>query len=203
MEYQLRRHDGEYRWIIDIGVPRFNQDRSFVGYIGCGIDATERKHAEEALRKSEERFRLAAQAGKMYAYEWDVATDTVMRSEEHVNVLGFSDQAKQLTRQQLLARVHPDDREKFIAAVADLTPGNPSAHISYRMLHPDGAVIWVEKNARAFFDEQGGMVRMIGMITDITERKRAEEALRESEARLRLAAQAGKMYAYEWTSQRT
>jgi len=323
MEYRLRRHDGEYRWVLDIGVPRFDPDRNFIGYIGTGIDVTERKHAEkalekseekfakafrqspmivtltstkdhryidvnetfervtgwrrdevigrtpsdlglwvhsserlhlaarlvsegrlpevefhfrtkdgsirigsataelielndepcmlgvswditerkradEALRKSEERFRLAAQAGKMYAYEWDVATDTVMRSEEFVKILGSSEQAKRLTRQQLLTRVHPDDREKFIGTVDHLTPENPSTTISYRMLHPDGALTWVEKSARAFFDEQGRMCRTIGMVADITERKRAEEALRESEARLRLAAQAGKMYAYEW-----
>ena len=49
MEYRLRRYDGEYRWVVDIGVPRFNQDRSFLGYIGIGIDITERKRAEEVL----------------------------------------------------------------------------------------------------------------------------------------------------------
>jgi PAS domain S-box-containing protein len=161
-------------------------------------DITDRKRTEEALRKSEERFRLAAQAGKMYAYEWDVATDLVMRSEEHVNVLGFSDQAKGLTRQQLLARVHHDDRALFSGSVDQFTPENPTTQISYRMFRPDGSVVWLEKSARAFFDEQGRLSRVIGMVVDITERKRAEEALSQSEARLRLAAQAGKMYAYDW-----
>ena len=65
MEYRLRRHDGEYRWVLDIGVPRFNQDRSFVGYVGCAVDVTEGKRAEEALRKSEEKFSKAFRRSPM------------------------------------------------------------------------------------------------------------------------------------------
>ena len=149
-------------------------------------DITERKRTEEALRKSEERFRLAAQAGKMYAYEWDVATDRVVRSEEYVDIFGSSVHAKQLTRQQLVARVHPDDRALFVGSVDQLTPENSTTHISYRVLRPDGSVVWLEKSGRGFFDEQGKLVRMIGMVVDITEHKRAKEAKRESEDRLQL-----------------
>jgi PAS domain S-box-containing protein len=140
--------------------------------------------ASRELKASEERFRLAAQAGKIYAYEWDVATDRVTRSEEHVNVLGFSDGAKQLTRQQLLARVHPDDRALFVGSVEQVSPENPTTHISYRMLRPDGSVVWLEKSARAFFDEQGKVLRMIGMVADITQRKLAEAALASVSGRL-------------------
>jgi PAS domain S-box-containing protein len=147
-------------------------------------DVTDKKTAEEALRNSEERFRLAAQAGKMFAFEWDVATDVVVRSGNFADVLGPTSDAP-LTRQQVVARVYPDDRALFAASTAERTPENPDVQITYRMLSSDGSVVWVEKTAHAFFDEDGRMVRMIGMISAITERKQAEETLRESEEKFR------------------
>jgi len=135
--------------------------------------------SSERVRESEERLRMAAEAGKMYAYEWDVVNDVIMRSEESANVLGFSDEGKPITRRQLSAKIHPDDRVLFNSSVDQVTRENPTNHLSYRMLRPDGSVVWLEKRARAFFDEQGKLQRMIGMVADITERKRTEEALCE------------------------
>jgi PAS domain S-box-containing protein len=148
-----------------------------VGASKIARDITERKRVAEVVRESEERLHLAVQAGRMYAYEWDVATDVVVRSREYMNILGGRSEPIQLTRQQLLEKVHPDDRPRFIAAVADLTPESPNAQLTYRVLRPDGSVIWLEKNARAFFDQNGNMVRVIGMVADVTERKLAEAAL--------------------------
>jgi len=135
--------------------------------------------AEIDIRLIEERWRLAAQAGKMYAYDWDVATDVVARSGEVASVIGR--EASVLTREQVLARVHPDDRALFAASVTERTPDNPDTQISYRVLNPDGSVKWLGKTARAYFDGNGRMVRMIGMVTDITECKLGEEKLREYE----------------------
>ncbi len=176
MEYRLRRHDGEYRWVLDMGVPRFNQDRSFIGYIGVGIDVTERKHTEQALRESEGRFHLAAQAGKMFAYEWDALTDVLVRSAESGEILGI-DATAQVTGRQTLASVHPEDRERLVASIAALTPEKPHLKVSYRIVRPDESMIWLERTSRAHFDEQGKMRRIVGMAVDITERKRAEETL--------------------------
>jgi PAS domain S-box-containing protein len=147
-------------------------------------DITDKRTAEEALRNSEERFRLAAQAGKMFAYEWDVATDVVVRSGDVADVLGAGSDAP-LTRQQILARVYPDDKALFAASAIERTPENPDVQITYRMLCTDGSIVWLEKTAHAFFDENGRMVRMIGMISAVTERKRAEETLRQSEEKFR------------------
>jgi len=162
-------------------------DGRIVGTSAIAREITERKRHEAILRESEERFRLAAQAGKMFAYEWDVATDVVIRSAEAARILRI-DEATRTTGQQILAKVHPDDRERLKAAIAKLTPEKPYLQISYRMVRPDDTVIWLERSSSAHFDEHGRMLRIVGMVVDITERKRAEEALRESEERFRLVA---------------
>ena len=130
---------------------------------------------QKLLQESEQRLRVATQAGKMYAYEWDVATDAVARAGAVETVLG-PEEASGDTRRQWLERVHPDDRDRLDASVSERTPEDPDAQVAYRILRPDGSVIWLERTAHALFDEHGKMTRMIGMVADITERKLAEEA---------------------------
>jgi PAS domain S-box-containing protein len=155
------------------------------------------KQADEALRKSEERLRLAVQAGKMFAYEWNATTDLIVRSAESAKVLGIDD-AVHPTGQQMLAKVYPDDMERLTAALADLTPEKPHLEIAYRLVRPDGSMIWLQRNSRAHFDEQGRMVRMVGIVADVTARKLAETELALANDRLRLAMQSGKSVAWDW-----
>jgi PAS domain S-box-containing protein len=157
----------------------------------------EHKQAQESLRKSEERLRLAVQAGKMFAYEWDVATDLIVRSAESAQILGVEDAAR-LTGQQAIDKIHPDDQKSLTAALARLTPENPYLEINYRVLRPDGTMIWLQRNSRAHFDEQGRVLRIIGIVADITARKLAETALALAHDRLRLAMESGKSVAWDW-----
>ena len=150
-------------------------------------DITERRRMEEAQRLSEERLHLAVQAGKMYAYEWDAASDMIFRSPEYVDVLG-TDMPMQTPRPELIDRVHPDDREKVLEHFAQTTPQNPTSQISYRLQRSDGSFIWLERSAQSFFDDNGKLLRMVGVVADITDRKEAEQKLRESEERFRLVA---------------
>jgi PAS domain S-box-containing protein len=178
-----RKKDGTRIEVSLTGSPVFSPDGKVVGLAAIDRDITERKLQETILRDSEERLRLAARAGKMFAYEWDAATDVIVRSEESTNILGI-DPSVRLTGEQALGNIHPDDRERVIAAMAALTPEKPSLKVSYRILRPDDTQIWVERNSLAHFDEQGSILRIVGMVADITERKRAEAAL--FSARLKL-----------------
>ncbi len=192
LSYRMVRPDGTLIWLEKNSRAQFDQQGKLLRIIGIVTDITERTRAEKALRTSEERLRLAVQAGKMFAYEWDAATDILVRSAESTEILGIEESIP-LTGHQLLAKVHPDDRERLVAAVINLTPEKPSLSISYRMLRPNNSVIWVERNSRAQFDKQGKLLRIFGIVADITERKRSEEAQRESEERFRLVANTAPM----------
>jgi PAS domain S-box-containing protein len=148
--------------------------------------AIQMERSQTAVRQSEEWLRLAIQAGKMYAFEWDATTGVLVRSPEYVNVLPETE-PRVLTHQQAMEKIHPDDRPKLIAAIATHSPKNPTVDLTYRVVLPGKPPIWVRSSGHAFFDGEGRMSRVVGIIANITTQKLAEEALRDSEERLRLA----------------
>jgi PAS domain S-box-containing protein len=155
------------------------------GALAVGRDITEARRSEAALLEIEQRFRFAAQAGRMFAYEWDIATDVIIRGQESAEILGLTGDVTRTSGQEVMAAIHPDDRPRVIEAVSGLSRDNPVYRTSIRVLRPDGTVIWLERTGRGFFHDSGRLLRMIGMAVDITERMRAEETLRESEEKFR------------------
>ncbi|HKN73757.1 MAG TPA: PAS domain S-box protein [Candidatus Acidoferrum sp.] len=183
-EYRRFRPDGALLWLEESGRGKFDESGKMVGLVGMTADITERKQVEEALRESEERLRLAIKAGRMYAFEWDTETDVILRSEQSAEILNWIDEPTPDTGRQFISRVHPDDRESYVATETGPTPDNPTYQTMYRMLRPDGSAVWLEECGHAFFNGQGRMLRIIGMVSDITDRKQAEEALASVSRRL-------------------
>jgi PAS domain S-box-containing protein len=177
LDLEMIRADGATRWVIARGETQRDDTGRIIGLRGTLQDVHERRRAQQALQESEERLRLAAQAGRMYAFEWDRASDVIVRSAEFTHILGLSREPTETTCHQMMDSVHPDDRARVDAATRSCSPENPIYRVQYRVLREDGPVVWLEKNGYAFFDANGEMERTIGMIVDITERKLAEETL--------------------------
>ncbi len=148
------------------------------------MDITERKRAVEALRESEERLRIAIEAGHMYAFEWDVATDAVERSEQSMRILDIPNCGVGHTKQELIDRVLPEDRRQYIAALRSVKPDRPGYKVVFRLRLRNGRIIWLEESGRAIFGSDGTLRKVIGITSDVTEVRESERTLRELSGRL-------------------
>jgi PAS domain S-box-containing protein len=175
--WRVRKDETRYWAEVSI-TPLFDDQGQLRGYAKVTRDVSERKAAEERLRRSESLLSEAQRIAQIGSWEWDVRTDSVTWSDELYRIYGLIPAEYVPSYQGYLDRIHPYDREKASVSIQQtLTTGEPFAD-NRRIVHPDGEILWVHATGQIERDEQGAPLRMFGTCQDITERKRIEEALR-------------------------
>ena len=191
-EYRVTGTDGVTRWMLARGRVERDAAGAAVRFPGVIQDVTARRQAEDArraseaaLRESEDRLAFTLESTGGGNWDLDLLTGRAVTSLRHDQCFGATAPFAEWTYETFLAHVHPDDRavedRKFRAAVASGRDWN----VDCRVVWPDGSVHWIESSGRNYRYVDGRPTRMLGLVRDVTERKRSELALRESEARYR------------------
>ena len=184
MEYRLRRYDGEYRWVLDLGVPRFDQDGSFVGFIGIGVDVTDRKRVEQTLRESEARFLDLAEQSR--TTHWEVDPQGLFTYVSHVSQASWGYRPEEVVGRMHFYDIHPEEgRKAFKADVfAVIERKLPFLDVIHAVETKDGRISWGSVNGIPILNADGTLRCYRGSCTDVTERKLAEDALSDMSRKL-------------------
>lgn len=156
-----------------------------------------RKAAEQALRQSQERLQLALDAAKSGTFEWDLDSDRHIWDARTEELFGFAPGTFPQTRKAFESRLHPDDIDRVLSVAEKAFKEHRDLINEYRVLLPNGNVRWVLANGKAFYDPSGRPIRILGVIQDVTERKKIEAKLAETADRVDLALKAGKIGIFE------
>ncbi|HET9768722.1 MAG TPA: PAS domain S-box protein, partial [Thermoanaerobaculia bacterium] len=174
----VRRHrDGSEVPVKVLGSPVELGDRQ-LGVFALYLDVGERKRAEEALRRSEERYALAARGANDGLWDWDLERNEIYYSSRWASMLGFEEGELGNDPQEWFSRVHPGDRGRLRHEIGEHVEGrSPHFQCEYRLRHRNGAFRWMLSRGLAVRDEGGRAYRMAGSQTDISDRKQAESQL--------------------------
>lgn len=141
-------------------------------------DITEQKRAEQELLASRDRLDLVIKASQGGIWDWDIASNVTFYSARFKEILGYPDDADFSTLFHILDRLHPEDRERMLAAEELHLRKREAFDHEYRLRKADGSYVWVRGRGQAVWDGSGNAVRFVGSIIDITEHKEQEEQIR-------------------------
>jgi diguanylate cyclase (GGDEF)-like protein/PAS domain S-box-containing protein len=178
-DYQTRhlRRDGSHADLSFNVVPLRDARGAVVGATGTARDITAEKIASAAQFENVEKLRLAVDAAELMYWEWERETDQLHWGRDPTTLVG-ADAGRSTRWSEYLEIVHPEDRERYVAAVNAAWERAGACSNEYRVIRNDGRVAWISSHGRSLADAEGKVYRMIGVSQDVTERKHREEEAR-------------------------
>lgn len=177
-EKEYIRKDGSRFWVLSTASQI--SEYEFVEYI---IDITGRKQAEEQIRLTNTWMTIGVEAANAGWVHWDFTTGETKWSESGKRIMGIN--SERSNSEDWLARIYPEDQPKVLAHIAEAIASKINFNMEYRIVRPDGEIRWLLGIAKILYNENNAPYQSTGFIMDISERKRTEEALRESEEHYR------------------
>ena len=181
-EARVRRADGEYRWMLHHKVAQRDDRGNIVKWYGASVEIDDLKRAEENLRRSEAYLAEAQRLSRTGSFGWNLFSGEIFWSEETFRIFEY-DRTTKPSIELVLERVHPEDKSVVQQLIDRASQDAKDFDYEYRLLMPDGSVKYVHVLAHAVSAESGN-IEFVGAVMDVTERKRAGETLRRSEAYL-------------------
>jgi PAS domain S-box-containing protein len=179
-EFKIITKSGEERW-LDAGVKLISFDGKPCS-LANAFDVTERKRTEEALRNREEHYRAAIDVGRIGTWEWEIAQNKVMFSDKIYEFTGIEKTVSYVTFERWMEPIHRDDCPRVEAAIQSALARDDKYEAEFRVVHQGTKEVrWVVSSGRVLRNNAGDPLRLLGAAVDVTERRRAEEALRNSE----------------------
>ncbi|MGZ5075880.1 MAG: sensor domain-containing protein [Methylobacter sp.] len=181
-EYRLRNANGDWCWVLDKGMPLYDESGLFTGYIGSAIDITERKQVQEILQDKEQMLSESQRIAHVGSWSVELATGFVSWSDEMYHIYRVNQETFDPSTRRYLDLVHPDDRAMMKLWLNDCRAGKETRELDFRILLPDDSVRFIRGSGGLQYDELGRPLRMVGSAQDITERKQAELVLNQIKA---------------------
>lgn len=185
VDYRIIKPDGAERLLHGQVEVRLDGEGRPLKMLGVVQDITERARAEEALRKSGASLANAQRIARLGSWDWDIVENELFWSDEIYRIFGIRPQEFEATYEGFFKFVHPEDRDLLNKAVEDALNRGKHYSIDHRIVLPDGTEKIIHEEAEVTFDRGGKPVKMSGTVQDVTEHKKAERLLEESERKYR------------------